>query len=169
MKVATHVSDTFQCSLERAFKAPILGDATQFLTGYLLQPGVSDFEKDKTWGRIGGVRYPVTQGNWLIPKGRMAKDEVLERIENQYWKWTLYDFEVSALFFVTNGIGEWTVKESEDRLIGVKYTYTYHSRNWLMHPLNWLFVKIQIRGMMKKAIKGIKQQAESNAPFIYDK
>ena len=46
------------------------------------------------------------------------------------------------------------------------YGYTYFSKNLLWHPINWLFVKIQLQGMMKKALIGIKAQAESNNDFI---
>ena len=30
------------------------------------------------------------------------------------------------------------------------------------NPLTWLLVKIQIKGIMKRALMGIKQQAQSN-------
>ena len=33
MSVSIEITDIFDCSLERAFKAPILGDATKFMKG----------------------------------------------------------------------------------------------------------------------------------------
>ncbi|MDP6908622.1 MAG: hypothetical protein QF371_03910 [Flavobacteriales bacterium] len=167
MQVCTEETATFNCSIERAFKAPILGDATRFLTGYMFQPPIAGFEEDETWGTPGGVRFPVTNGNLLVPKGRLLRDETVERIENEYWKWMVYDFEVWSLFFTTKGVGEWYVKDNHNGTVHVRYIYTYTSRNWLTYPLNWLFVQTQVKGVMKKAIKGIQLQAESGEPFVY--
>ena len=80
MRVSCKIKDVFDCSLERAFKSPILGDATKFMKGYLFQPPVTRFEYDKTWGQINGKRYPINNGNLLVKKGRMFKDVILERV-----------------------------------------------------------------------------------------
>ncbi len=168
MKFSYKIKDVFNCSLERAFKAPILGDATKFMKGYLFQPPVTGFEDDKTWGQINGKRYPINNGNLLVKKGRMFKDVILERIENKYWKWTIYDFEFKTLFFISKAVGEWSIIKLNDDKIEVTYTYTYYSKSWIYNPLTWLLVKIQIKGIMKKAFLGIKEQAQSNEPFIYE-
>ena len=168
MNVSFKINDVFDCSLERAFKAPILGDATKFMKGYLFQPPVTGFEEDKTWGQVNGIRYPINNGNLLVKKGRMFKDVILERVENKYWKWTIYDFEFKTLFFISNAIGEWYVEAINENKIEVTYIYTFYSQNRLYSPLTWLLVNIQIRGIMKRAIKGIKEQALSNEPFIYE-
>jgi len=168
MKFSYEITDVFNCSLERAFKAPILGDATKFMKGYLFQPPVTGFEDDENWGQINGIRYPINNGNLFVKKGRMFKDVILERTENSYWKWTIYDFEFKSLFFASKAIGEWHVKRLNENKIEVTYTYTYHSKNWLFNPLTWVFVKIQIKGIMKRALLGIKEQAQSNEPFIYE-
>ena len=94
MKFSYEIKDVFDCSIERAFKSPILGDATKFMKGYLFQPPVIGFEDDKNWGQINGKRYPINNGNFLV--------------------------------------------------------------------------KIQIKGIMKRALMGIKEQAQSNDPFIYE-
>ena len=78
MSFSFKITDVFECSLERAFKAPILGDATKFMKGYLFQPPVTGFEDDKTWGEVNGLRYPINNGNILVKKGRMFKDVILE-------------------------------------------------------------------------------------------
>ena len=78
----------------------------------------------------------------------MFKDVILERVENKYWKWTIYDFKFKTLFFISKAIGEWDVQELNDNKIEVTYTYTYYSKNWLSNPLTWLLVKIQIKGIM---------------------
>lgn len=169
MVVKTTVFGTFDCSLERAFQAPILGDATRFLDGYLLQPPVVGFEEDETWGIVGGIRYPVVRGNGLLTGGRVFTDKILIRDENTYWQWVVYDMTQSSLFFVEKGVGEWRTQPRTDRRVDVSYTYTYYARHRVWYPLTWLFVKVQIRGMMKRAMRGIQQQAESGLPFVYPK
>ena len=50
----------------------------------------------------------------------------------------------------------------------MQITYTYYSKNRILNPLTWLLVKIQIKGIMKRAMIGIKEQAQLNKPFIYE-
>ena len=167
MKYSYTLKDIFECSQERAFQAPILGDATKFMKGYLFQPPVTGFEEDQTWGEINGLRYPINNGNLLVKKGRMFKDVILQRDENKYWKWTIYDFEFKTLFFIERAIGEWEVKKLSNDKIEVVYTYTYYSKKKIFNPLTWLLVNIQIKGIMIRALSGIKKQAESSEEFVY--
>ena len=97
----------------------------------------------------------------------MFKDVILEREENKYWKWTIYDFEFKTLFFIERAIGEWEIKKLSDNKTEVIYTYTYYSKKKLFKPLTWLLVNIQIKGIMIRALAGIKLQAQSNDDFIY--
>ena len=161
------ITGTFECDLTRAFQAPILGDATRFLNGYLFQPPVTGFEDDQTWGQPGGIRYPVTGGNCFLPPGRLFTDQILERVENQRWKWAIFDFRVAALFFAEKAVGEWHVAERSPGVIDVRYRYTYFSANLAAWLLSWLYMQVQWKGMMKKAFRGIKMQAESNEKFVY--
>ena len=94
--------------------------------------------------------------------------EILEKEENKYWKWKVYNFENNSLFFTSKGIGEWSVLDAKENQVVVSYKYTFYSKNIFLHPLNWLFVKIQWRGMMKKALIGIQKQAESKETFYYE-
>jgi hypothetical protein len=169
MKVKVELTDTFHSSIERAFKAPILGDATKFLNGYRFQPPIIGFEEDDTWGQVDGIRYPITNGNFWLPKGRLFTDKILERNENESWKWTIYDFKIPMMFFARKAIGEWTVLEKGSNRIEVCYAYTFYSKNIIFHLGTMLFCQLQWKGMMKKAIAGIKQQAESKLPFIYER
>ena len=132
MKFSYEITDVFNCSLERAFKAPILGDATKFMKGYLFQPPVTGFEDDETWGQINGIRYPINNGNLFVKKGRMFKDVILERTENSYWKWTIYDFEFKSLFFASKAIGEWHVKRLNE------------NNAWVPFYLDLKFVQYQL-------------------------
>ena len=167
MKVSVYKKSIFNCAVERAFKAPILGDATQFLNGYLFQPPIIGFENDENWGLLNSVRYPLIQGNFFIKTHRIFKDKIIEKCNNKYWKWELTNFTSPYLFFACRAIGSWSVQELSNGKISIIYSYTYFSKNLLWHPINWLFVKIQLQGMMKKALIGIKAQAESNNDFYY--
>jgi hypothetical protein len=167
MKVTIEITATFHCNVERAFKAPMLGDATRFLNGYLFQPPVQGFEEDETWGQTDGIRYPVTRGNAFLPPGRIFTDKILERKENQYWKWMIYDFQPSMLFFAEKAIGEWHVCEKQDHTVDVRYLYTFYAAHVWTQIFNWLFAQIQWKGMMNKAMKGIRMQAESDEQFVY--
>ncbi len=168
MQVRVELTDTFNCPVERAFKAPILGDATRFLNGYLFQPAVVAFERDETWGKVNGLRYPVTGGNLFMPPGPFMADKILQRNENHYWQWTIYDFLPTALFFLNYAVGEWTVKSIDANRTHVTYSYTFYSRNLLKHLMTLAFAKIQWNGMMRQALRGIREQAESEEPFIYE-
>jgi len=168
MKIKATLSDKFYCSIDRAFKTPILGDATQFLNGYFLQPPVIGFEDDSTWGKTGGVRYPTTNGNILTPRGRLFTDKIIVRDENKIWQWIIYDFKVPLMFFAEKAMGEWEVVEEKENNIAVSYCYTFYSKNSFYHLFTILFVAMQWKGMMKKALKAIKKQAESYEPLIYE-
>lgn len=158
---------TFHTSRERAFQTPILGDARQFLNGYRFQPPVTGFGEDATWGQVNGLRYPETQGNAWIPKGRLFTDQVLERKENHSWKWRIYDFQVPMLFFAYQAIGEWTVAEKQPDQIEVAYSYTFYAKNPLFHLFTRLFCLVQWKGMMQQALRGIQKQAESEGAMMY--
>ncbi|MGZ4064622.1 MAG: hypothetical protein ACXVP0_16710 [Bacteroidia bacterium] len=169
MKRKAELTGEFACSVERAFKTPILGDATKFLNGYLFQPPVVGFKDDSTWGKVGGIRYPLTNGNFFMPKGIAFTDKILSRTENKMWMWTIYDFKVPAMFFAEKAIGEWEVKAIEENRISVRYCYTFYSKNKFCHVFSILFIAVQWKGMMKKALSAIKKQAESNEVLVYEK
>lgn len=167
MKIKVELKDEFSCSIDRAYNAAILGDATRFLNGYFLQPAVIGFEEDETWGEPEGVRYPITNGNYFTPKGRLFTDKIIEKQKNKIWKWMIFDFKVPLMFFAEKAIGEWEVTPLTNNKVAVRYGYSFYSKNRFYHLFTLAFVSIQWKGMMKKAIKGIKLQAESNEPFIY--
>lgn len=169
MKIKIELTDTFYTSIERAFKAPILGDATKFLNGYRFQPPITGFEEDETWGQVNGIRYLVTSGNFWLSRGRLFTDKILSRNENEFWKWTIYDFKIRLMFFTWKAIGEWKVLERGPNRIEVNYSYTFYSKNIFLHLCTMLFCSVQWKGMMRKAIKGIKLQAESKLPFVYER
>ena len=99
MKVTVYRKSIFSCEIERAYKAPILGDATQFLNGYLCQPPIIGFENDENWGLLDGIRYPLIRGNFFIKTHRIFKDKIIEKKDNRFWKWELTNFTSPYLFF----------------------------------------------------------------------
>jgi hypothetical protein len=166
MIVQNTVQSVFRCSLERAFKTPILGDATKMLTGYGVVPPCVGFSEDETWGVEGGHRIPQMAGNLFAQKGSYGFDQVLVRQENNYWKWQVDNFP-PLLFFATKAQGEWFCKDNHDGSVSVKWTYSFFATNMLTYPITWLFIRIFWRGLQKKAISNMKVIAESDAPFIY--
>lgn len=156
------LSETFNCSLERAFKTPILGDAKKILIGYCGFKLVKGFIKDKTWSNEGGSRVPI-----LTIFGEMGIDEIFIRQENQYWKWGVSQFNM-WIFFATKSIGEWWCKDNQNGKITVIWKYTWYSKNWFFHPINWLMVKVFWSKVMRNGMKTIKSMAESDVPYCYN-
>ena len=74
MKTIIKVEAEFNSSLERAFKTPILGDATKFLTGYGIIPPVEKFTEDSTWGKINGSRIPHSAKSFMLKGGEIGLD-----------------------------------------------------------------------------------------------
>lgn len=166
MKTEYTVTSVFRCSLERAFKAPILGDATKILPGYVVIPPVVGFVDDDTWGQVGGHRVPVFKGSLFNPAGPQTFDQILVREENRYWKWQLDDLPWS-MSFLKKCQGEWWCTDNGDNTITVTWTYTLFSTNILLHPITYLFTKIFWGGLQRQGIRQIKAIAESGEAFLY--
>ncbi len=164
----TTVTAVFKSSLDRAFRTPMMGDASKILIAFSMFPLVAGFAKDDTWGRVGGSRIPIVQGFLFFKAREMGFDQIFEREENRYWKWGVSQFS-AMLFFSTENCGEWWVTDNNDGTISVKWKYTWFSRNIITHPLNWLFVKILWRNVMKNGMANIKQMAEIETPYIYNR
>ena len=69
------------------------------------------------------------------------------------------------MFFVKIVIGEWEVYPCSDHRTSVIYRYTLCSKNLWVHPFTLLFGLVQWKGMMAKALRGIKALAESDLPI----
>lgn len=166
MKTTTTVTSNFRCSLERAFKTPILGDATKIHTGYGFMPPVTHFTKDETWGKPGGDRIVYSAKNSFYKEGESALDTVIDRVDNRYWKWVVSDFRQWSMGF-TKFQGEWFVEDNKDGTIAIKYVYTLFSKNILAYPFHWFLTKVLWSGYMEHAMQNIKTLAETEAPYIY--
>ena len=167
METKVKISMTYNCSLARAFKTPLLCDVSKVHTGYGLMPKVTHCEEDNKWGQVGSTKK-IFAAKSLTQKGGFASvDKVLERIENKYWKFEVSDFQSWMLGF-SRFTGEWCTTEIEKDKIGVDYVYTLHSNSALLYPLNWLFAKTFWKIYMKRVMENVKQMAYTNEPYKYD-
>ena len=93
MQTSTKVTTIFNCSLERAFKTPILCDVSKIHTGYGLMPKITHCTDDENWGKPGFTKK-VFVAKSLIQKGGFASiDKIIKRKENEYWKLEVIDFQ----------------------------------------------------------------------------
>ena len=167
MKIKVKISTTYNCSLERAFKTPILCDVSKVHTGYGLMPKVTHCTEDDNWGQVGSSKK-VFAAKSLTQKGGFASvDKVLERIDNKYWKFEVSNFQSWMLGF-SRFTGEWQTTEIEQNKILVEYTYTLHSDIALLYPLNWLFARTFWKTYMKRVLENVRQMAYKNEPYKYN-
>jgi len=167
MQYTTAITTRFHCSIERAFKTPMLCDVTKVHTGYLLMPRVTHCTEDETWGKINGSRKVFMARNFYFKGGEAALDKVLERIENKYWKIEISDFKYWAMGF-TKFQGEWLTRENPDGTIEVRYVYTLFSNAIFAYPFHWFITKIIWRTYMKHVLHNVQQIAYNNTPYLHE-
>lgn len=166
MQFKVKVSDIFNCSLERAFKTPMLCDISKVHTGLGIMPKVTHCTDDENWGKP-GFSKKVFAGKSLTQSGGFASvDTVLERIENKYWKIEVSDFQTWMLGF-SKFVGEWQTTEIAPGKIRIEYTYTLHADTAMLFPFNWLFAYTFWKTYMKQVLENIRQMAYSNEPYQY--
>jgi hypothetical protein len=167
LKTKVKISTIYNCSLERAFKTPMLCDVSKVHTGFGIMPKVTHCTEDENWGKP-GYSKKVFVATSLSQKGGWASvDKVIERLENNYWKIEVSNFQSWMLGF-TRFEGEWKTTELETNKILVEYTYTLHSNVALLYPLNWLFTNTFWKTYMKRVIENVRQMAYTNEPYIYE-
>lgn len=160
------VTTIYNCSIERAFKTPLLCDVSKVHTGYGIMPSITHSSDDDNWGQVGSTKK-VHAAKSLTQKGGFASvDKVLERTENKYWKFEVSDFQSWMLGF-SRFVGEWKSTEIEPNKILIEYTYTLHSEIALLYPLNWLFANTFWKTYMKRVLKNVRQMTISNEPYQY--
>jgi Polyketide cyclase / dehydrase and lipid transport len=160
------VTTTYNCSLERAFKTPMLCDVAKVHTGYGLMPSVTHCTDDAHWGQPNSTKKVFAAASMTQKGGFASIDTVIERVENRYWKISVSDFQSWMLGF-TKFVGEWQTTELEPNKILIEYTYTLYSEAPLFYPLNWLFAKIFWTTYMKRVLENIRKMADNNEPYLY--
>jgi len=166
METKVTVTTTYNCSLERAFKTPMLCDVSKVHTGYIIMPKVTHCTDDENWGQP-GFSKKVYAGKSLTQKGGFASvDTVIDRIENEYWKIEVGEFQSWMLGF-SKFVGEWQTSEIKQNEIVIEYTYTLHSDIALLYPLNWLFARTFWKAYMKRVLKNVKRLAYNKEVYRY--
>ncbi len=161
------VTTIYNCSMERAFKTPMLCDISKVHTGFGIMPKVTHCTNDENWGRPGGSKKVFVAKSFSQKGGESSIDKVIERIENKYWKIEVSEFKSWALGF-TKFVGEWKTTELKPNKVLIEYTYTLYSQSVLLSPLNWLFTKIFFRIYMKRVLENIRQMVNNNEPYQYE-
>ncbi len=167
MQYTISLTSYFNCSLERAFKSPMLCDVSKVHTGFGLMPKVTHCTDDENWGKS-GFSKKVHVAKSLTQKGGFASvDTVIERIENQYWKIEVNQFQAWMLGFY-KFVGEWKTTELETNKIRIDYTYTLYSNSVLLTPFSWMFAHLFWKKYMNQVIENIRKMIEENEPYIYN-
>ena len=161
------VSTVYECSLERAFKTPMLCDITKVHTGFGIMPKVTHTKNDKDWGQPGSSKHVYTAKSLTQKGGLSSIDRVIERDENHYWKIQVDDFQFWVLGF-HKFVGEWKTTQLESDKICIEYTYSLHSNKLLLYPFNFLFAKTFWKIYMKRVLENIRTMAHDNEPYQYD-
>jgi hypothetical protein len=160
------LSTIYTCSLERAFKTPLLCDVSKIHTGYGLMPSVTHTTDDENWGMPNSSKKVYTAKS-LTQKGGFASiDRIIERVENKYWKLQIDEFQSWILGF-HKFVGEWKTTEMEPNKIWIEYTYSLYSNAPILYPLNWLFANTFWKIYMKRVLENVRQLAYNNEPYQY--
>lgn len=166
MKFIVNVKTIYNCSLERAFKSPMLCDISKVHTGFLVMPKVTHCTEDENWGKPGYSKNVFVAPSVSQKGGEMSTDKVIERIENKYWKIEVGNFKSPMLGF-TAFVGEWATTETEPGKVLIDYTYTLHANKPWLYPLNWLFAKLFWRVYMKRVLENIRRMVDAEEPYLY--
>ena len=167
MTTKTKVTAIYHCSLERAFKTPMLCDVSKVHTGYGLMPKVTHCTEDENWGKPGYSKKVFVAPSVTQKGGWASSDKVIERVENQYWKIEVSDFQSWMLGF-SKFVGEWKTTELEPNKILIEYSYTMHSDIGMLYPLNWIFTKTFWRIYMKRVLANIRKMVNDKEPYLYN-
>lgn len=165
-KFFVKVTSVFECSLERAFKTPMLCDITKVHTGFLFSPKVTHTTEDENWGKVKSSKKVHVAKSITQNGGFIFVDKIIEREENKYWKIEIDNFQTWALGF-HKFEGEWRTTEIIKNKILIEYSYNLHSKAPVFYPLNWIFTKIFWKIYMKKVVENIKEMAYKNEPYQY--
>jgi len=161
------VSTIYHCSLERAFKTPMLCDVAKVHTGFGVMPKVTHCTDDENWGKPGYTKKVYAAKSATQKGGFASVDKVIERIDNRYWKIEVSEFQSWMLGFY-KFVGEWKTTEIKKDKILVEYTYSLYSDIMLLYPLNWLFAKTFWKIYMKRVLENIRQMINNNEPYLYE-
>jgi hypothetical protein len=166
MNFEVKIAALFKCTLDRAFKTPMLVDVAKVHTGYGLMPKITHCTEDQHWGQIGATKKVFAAPSWTQKGGYVSTDQVLERVENEYWKIRVFDFQSWMLgFYEFEGI--WKTSQVQKECIQIDYTYSLRAKGLLLLPFQWLFANTFWRIYMKRVVKNIESLIMQEEPYIY--
>lgn len=160
------VSTIYECSLERAFKTPMLCDVSKVHTGFGVMPKVTHCTDDENWGKPGFSKKVFVAKSATQKGGFASVDKVIERIENEYWQIEVSQFQAWMLGFY-KFVGEWKTTQLEDDKILIEYTYSLHSNVPVLYPINWLFAKTFWKTYMRRVLENIRKMTMNKEPYQY--
>lgn len=166
MQFEIEIEGVFRCSIERAFKAPMLCDISKVHTGFLVMPKVTHCTNDADWGKVGSTKRVIGARSIAFKGGEASTDRVLERIENEYWKIQVDDFQTWIMGF-ERFVGEWRVRALDANETHIRYTYTLHAAAPWLAPMQWLFARLFWPVYMRRVMNNVRVLAEGDAPFLY--
>ena len=166
MQFRIHLSTVFQCSLERAFRTPLLCDVSKVHTGYLLMPRITHCTDDAQWGQAGSTKKVHAARSLTQRGGFLAIDRVLERRENELWRFEVTDFQSWMLGF-TKFSAEWKTTPLGPDAVQVDYTYVLHARSAWLLPAQWLFAKVLWSIYMRRVLEKVRRMADAEEPYLY--
>ena len=112
MITKVNVSTIYECSLERAFKTPMLCDVSKIHTGFVIMPKVTHTTDDQDWGKAGSCKKVYVAKSITQKGGFGSVDNLIERKENQYWIIQVDNFQSWMLSFY-KFVGRWEMKKYE--------------------------------------------------------
>ena len=167
LKFKTKASSIFECSLERAFKTPMLCDITKVHTGYGVMPRVTHTTNDENWGSVGSSKKIYLAKSFFQKGGFASVDRIIKRVENEYWIIQVDEFQF-WMFGFYKFVGEWKTTRMEEGKILVEYSYLLYSKNPVFYPFNWIFAKTFWTIYMKRVLENIRNMAYDEEPYRYD-
>jgi len=99
MRIKIKLSTTYNCTLERAFKTPLLCDVSKIHTGYGLMPKITHVTQDENWGQIGSCKKVYAAKSLVQKGGFVSMDKINDRVENEFWKFQVDNFQSWMLGF----------------------------------------------------------------------
>lgn len=145
----------------------MLCDVSKVHTGKGMMPKVTHTTEDEDWGQVGSSKKVFVAKSFGQKGGFGSMDHVVERVENDYWKIRVDDFQ-SWMFGFYQLEGEWKTTQLEENKIQIDYTYDLCAKSPLLYPINWLIAKLFWKGYMKQVLANIKEMAENDEPYLYD-
>lgn len=164
MRAKVTLTTTYRCTLERAFKTPILCDVAEVHTGLGPMPRVTHCEDDADWGRVGKKKRVFVAPSWTQPGGEASSDTVLERVENERWTIEVGDFQAWMLGF-THFVGEWKTTPVAEGEVRVDYTYTLVAGAPWLYPLQWIFAYGFWPRYMRQVLENIRGMIARGSPY----